>query len=231
MCGRYSLTQMQGLTKRFLLNEDRAKVSALLKLFNIAPTEEAPVVIEEDGRRILTNMTFGLVPSWAKDVKIGAQCINARAETVAEKPAFKDAFRRRRCLVATDGYYEWKHEGKAKIPYRVTMKDDGLFAFAGLWDRWTRPDGKELQSFTIITTDTNGLTKEFHDRMPVIVAPENESLWLAPYVTEIKTLQPLLKPYDPAAMKLTRVSPLLNKATNKGPDVLKPAEENPELNL
>ncbi len=231
MCGRYSLTQMTGLTKRFLLNEDRAKVDALMKLFNIAPTEEAPVVIQEEDRRVLTKMTFGLVPSWAKDVKIASQCINARAETVAKKPAFKDAFRRRRCLVVTDGYYEWKPEGKAKIPYRITMKDDGLFAFAGLWDRWKRPDGKELQSFTIITTDTNGLTKEFHDRMPVILEPENESLWLAPYVTETKTLQPLLKPYDPAEMKLTRVSPLLNKATNKGAEVLNAAPENPELGL
>lgn len=212
---------MHGLTKRFLLDQDRKKVDALMSLFNIAPTEAAPVVIEEEAhQRKLALMTFGLVPAWAKDVKIASQCINARAETVAEKPAFRDSFRKRRCLVISDGYYEWRHEGKAKIPFRITMKDHSLFAFAGLWDRWKGPEGRQLESFSIITTEGNSLTRAFHERMPVILKPEDESLWIAPYVTEAKTLLPLLKSYDPDLMAVTPVSPLVNKATNKGPEVL-----------
>jgi putative SOS response-associated peptidase YedK len=213
---------MQGLTRRFLLDQDRQTVEELAPLFNIAPTEPAPVVIEEDHHRRLARMTFGLVPAWAKDVKIASQCINARAETVAEKPAYRDSLRKRRCLVVTDGYYEWEAQGKKKIPYRLTMKDGALFALAGVWDEWKGPDGRWLRSFSIITTDGNELTRRFHERMPVILRPDDESLWIAPYVTEPKTVLPLLKPYDPDAMTFTRVSTQVNKATNKGAEVLTP---------
>jgi putative SOS response-associated peptidase YedK len=220
MCGRYSLTQMSGFKDRFRLRPGEA--DRIEPLFNIAPTEPAPVVIEENGERKLVPMLFGLIPRWARDAKIASQCINARAETVAEKPAFRDPLRERRCLVISDGYYEWKHEGKARLPYRVVMKDRGLFAFAGLWDRWTSPEGREFRTFSIITTETNGLTAEFHERMPVILKPEDEPVWLAPYVNEPKTVLPLLKPFPPERMDLYPVSQTVNKATNKGPECAAP---------
>jgi len=220
MCGRYSITQIHGLEKRFRVDETR--LAQLAPLFNIAPTEPAPVVIEEEGKRILQPMLFGLIPRWAKDARIASQCINARAETVAEKPAFRDALRGRRCLVVSDGYYEWKHEGKARLPWRVIMKDRGLFAFAGLWDEWKSPEGRIFRTFSIITTVTNGVTREFHERMPVILAPENENLWLAPYVKETRTVLPLLRPFPADAMDLYPVSQTVNKATNKGPECAAP---------
>ncbi|MBV9215320.1 MAG: SOS response-associated peptidase [Acidobacteria bacterium] len=214
MCGRYSLVRLQGITKRFLVEKDRANVEKLASLFNLAPTEPAPVVIEEGETRIAISALFGLIPFWAKDAKIASQCINARAESVAERPAFRESFRRRRCLVPSDGYFEWQTEGKSRLPWRVVRKDGDLFAFAGLWDKSNGSKG-ETHSFTIITTETNGLTKQFHDRMPVILSRENESLWLAPYVTEPRTLTPLLKPYPADEMDLYRVTPDMNKAVFK----------------
>lgn len=165
---------------------------------------------------------FGLIPHWAKDPRIGVQCINARAETVDKKPAFREPLRKRRCLVISDGYFEWKHEGKTKAPYRVVMKSGDVFAFAGLWDAWKRPDGTEIKTFAIITTESNGLTREFHERMPAILTRENEPLWLSPAVSEPRTLLPLLKPYPIEEMTMYPVSPLINKATNKGPEAIQP---------
>lgn len=211
MCGRYSLTRMQGLTKRFLVQEDRAAAESLEPLFNLAPTEAAPIIVESEGRRLAVSALFGLIPFWAKDVKIAYSTINARAETVAEKPAFREAFKKRRCLVPADGYFEWQAEGKVKLPWRVVMKDRGPFAFAGLWDRWKGQHG-EVLSFSIITTDTNGLTAKFHERMPVILKPEDEAVWLA------EPRADLLKPYPLERMEMYRVSPVMNKATVKGPE-------------
>lgn len=154
--------------------------------YNIAPTQEAPVVRQRQkpaGERTLQNLRWGLVPGWAKDLKIGAQLINLRAETALDR--FGNAFRRRRCLVPADGFYEWRGEGKEKQPYLVTRRDDAPFAFAGLWERWSRkepttgaPD--HIDSFTILTTDANDLLRPLHERMPVILPPEAYASWLGP---------------------------------------------------
>jgi putative SOS response-associated peptidase YedK len=228
MCGRYTLSKTGRLllTNRFGFDEEFDD-RRFPPQFNIAPTESAPVLFETDGHRHIEGMLFGLIPHWAKDAKIAAQCINARAESVHEKPAFRNSFRRKRCLVIADGYYEWKHEGKKKLPYRVTMKDNDLFAFAGLWDEWKRPDtGQEFKTFSIITTETNGLTREFHERMPVILPRESEALWLSSEESDPEKLLPLLKPFPADRMTLYPVSTAVNKATNKGSELIVPFEKN-----
>lgn len=190
--------------------------------YNIAPTDLACVVVQEGDKRFLKRMMFGLIPHWAKDPKIGLHCLNARAETVAEKPSFRDAFKNKRCLVLTDGFFEWLREGKTKTPYRVMMKDRQPYAMAGLWDRWKRADGKEFETFSIVTTEPNDLIKTIHDRMPVILNQENENLWLAPYVKEPKTILPLLKSYTPEIMEMVAVSPSMNSSKNKSPECIQP---------
>jgi len=140
--------------------------------YNIAPTDPAEVVLEENGRRLIVTMTFGLIPHWAKDPKMGLHCLNARAETISEKPAFRESFKKRRCLVLADGFYEWDRSGKIKIPYLVRQKNEEPFAMAGFWETWKRPDGREMKTFSIITTAPNPLVKTIDDRMPVILRKE-----------------------------------------------------------
>lgn len=225
MCSRYGFVNYDRdeFEARFDLFDALFDEQLILPLFNIAPTDLAPVVVErQTHKRSVELMHFGLIPHWAKDPKIAVQCINARAETVAEKPSFRTPFKRKRCLILSDGYYEWKHEGKKKWPYRITRADQKPFAFAGLWDEWTSPRGQLVKTFSIITTETNGLTADFHDRMPVILTRENEPLWLSPDVTEAKTLQPLLKPYPREEMALQPVSTAVNSSKNKDASVLQP---------
>jgi len=237
MCGRYSLTTpVEGLRLLF----DFPEQPNLQPRYNIAPTQEvaavraaAPAGAPEDApgpgasgaRRHLVLLRWGLIPSWAKDPAIGARMINARAETLAEKPAFRSAFRKRRCLVAADGFYEWqKRDAGAKQPYRIARRDGGPFAFAGLWERWRNPaEGRDVESCTIVTTDANGLLSPIHHRMPVILAPESYGLWLDPEA-EPDRVRDLLAGGPGMDLTATAISTRVNKVANDDPEVLLPLE-------
>ena len=161
-------------------------------------------------------MRWGLVPSWAEDEKIGARLLNARSESVATKPAFRAAFRRRRCLVPADGFYEWEKIGRKKQPFFISMKDGRPFAFAGLWETWHKED-EALQSFTILTTDANDLMRPLHDRMPVILQPGDYDAWLNPQLEDPAALQPLLHSYAGKDLTAYPVNPVVNSPRYDGP--------------
>lgn len=237
MCGRYSLTTpVEALRQLFLFSE----LPNLAPRANIAPTQMVPAVRlgtrpDEDrgaGRergqgvhaagRHLVMLRWGLVPFWAKDLAIGSRMINARGEQVAEKPAFRAAFKRRRCLIPADGFYEWRKEAGGKQPYRVVMADGAPFAFAGLWESWTDPvSADEVQSCTIITTGANSLLQAIHDRMPVILDPADHDAWLAPD-TAPERLQGLLRACPAAALRAYPVSKRVNAVANDEADLMEP---------
>jgi len=232
MCGRFTLrTPANVLSERFRL----AAVPALEPRYNIAPTQPVAAVrqAESGGDWRLVTLDWGLVPFWAKEKSIGSRMINARGETVAEKPAFRAAFKRRRCLILTDGYYEWKKATDGKQPYFIHRPDDEPFAFAGLWESWRPKDsdsgnapGEEpapLESCTIITTDSGPVTADIHDRMPVILPAESYDLWLDPEFQNAKPLQELLVPRD-EQLCAEPVSRRVNNPQHEGPDCLAPAE-------
>ena len=178
-------------------------------------------------QRRLVQVKWGLIPFWAKDTSIGNRLINARGESAAEKPAFRAAFKSRRCLVPADGFYEWKkRKGDQKQPYLVRNADGSPFAFAGLWESWTGPEGEIIESCTILTTDANDLTQPIHDRMPVILKPEDYDLWLDPEVKDPKLLKPLLRPYPSEEMIAEPVSPKVNKASYDAPDCVEVVSAN-----
>jgi len=185
--------------------------------FNIAPSQPVPVVRlvpgQTEPRRELVWLRWGLIPGWAQDAAIGNRMINARAESVAQKPAFRAALRRRRCLLAADGFYEWQRTGRRKQPHFIRMRDDRPLAFAGLWESWEGPD-QVVESCTILTTDANELMRPIHDRMPVILAPAAYEPWLDPTVQEPQQLAPLLVPYPSEPMTAYPVSTLVNSPTN-----------------
>lgn len=219
MCGRYRLTAKERyIAEHFDLGESDVHWSPR---YNIAPTQQVAVVRRETGiaRRGFSLMRWGLIPHWAKDSSIAGGTVNAMSETAAQKPAFRDALRSRRCLLPADGFYEWKKLGpRDRQPYNFGLKDDTLFAFAGLWDRWLAPSGELLETCTILTTAPNPLTREVHDRMPVILRAEDYDLWLDPRMTNPGRLEHLLRPFDAAAM---RKYPVTTRVGN-------PAFDNPE---
>lgn len=204
MCGRYSTgnTDAASLRERFAVQQG---LESLRPSSNIKPTQDAPVVIARDGDRELTLMRWGLIPAWAKDTMIGSKTFNARAETVAEKPSFRQAFRRRRCLVPGTGFYEWQGEGRHKTPYRFSVGDDEIFAFAGLYETWRQPTGELLYTYTIITTTPNELVAPVHNRMPVILPRDAEAMWIDPGFEDTDHLQALLAPYPADAMQMQPV--------------------------
>jgi len=204
MCGRFTYAkEFRELRIRFHLDRD---IPLFRPRYNIAPGQEVAVIFNRDGARGLAMMQWGLVPAWVKDPAIDNRMINARAETLAEKPAFKRLIGKRRCVVPADGFYEWRKEGKRKVPMRFRLKTGEPFGFAGLWDSWRRPDGNELQSFTIITTDANEFIRPIHDRMPVILTQEDEERWLDLELKEPAKLLSLLRPYPPRLMEAYDVS-------------------------
>ncbi len=212
MCGRFTYAkEFREIRIRFDLDHD---IPLFRPRYNISPGQEVTVVFNWEGTRSLTMMQWGLVPSWAKDPAIGNRMINARAETLAEKPSFKRLIGKRRCVVLADGFYEWRKERKRKVPMRIRLKSEDPFGFAGLWDSWRKPDGHELLSFTIITTDANESLRPIHDRMPVILAAESERMWLDPGITEAARLRPLLKPHPSDLMEAYEVSTLVNSPRN-----------------
>ena len=224
MCGRYTL------------KTDGSRVAALFELYNepelearynIAPTQQIPVALEEsstDGRT-LEMMHWGLIPSWAKDPSIGNRMINARAETVSEKPSYRSAFERQRCLTIADGFYEWKKTADGKQPYYLRLKSGDPFGFAGLWESWrgAEPGGEELRSATIITTEPNEVAREVHNRMPVILPPELYDAWLEPDNDDREELLSMLTSYPAEEMEAYPVSKRVNRPANDEPSVLEPA--------
>jgi putative SOS response-associated peptidase YedK len=220
MCGRYTLrTPIDVLAEGFEIQE---YPSSITPNYNVAPTQEVAGLVEEEEKSKLEMFHWGLIPSWAKDPAIGNKMINARAETVSEKPSFRSAFKKRRCLILADGFYEWQKTDNGKQPYHIKMQDDSPFAFAGLWEVWDKY-GEEIRSGTIITTDANDLMNEIHHRMPVILHPEDYGLWLDLDFDEKEALTALLKPYPSDAMEAYPVSRRVNKPANNEPSVLEPA--------
>jgi putative SOS response-associated peptidase YedK len=215
MCGRFTLhTPAATLADIFQVPH-----SVQLPLrYNIAPTQQVAVIRSENEQRSLSTLRWGLIPSWAKEAAIGSRTINARGETVAEKPAFRSAFKRQRCLIVTDGYYEWKKVGSKKQPYYIRMRDEQPFAMAGLWEQWRGPKDEPLdepmQTCTIITTSSNSMCDEIHDRMPVILDANHFDLWLDPEMQERTTLENLLQTYDSDEMMADKVSTHVNSVKN-----------------
>ena len=220
MCGRYSLiASIAELESRFGFDGADAAYSPS---YNVAPTQGVLTVAAESEGRLAMRMRWGLIPSWAKEASIGGRMINARAETVAEKPSFRTALRRRRCLVLADGFYEWRRTSAGKRPMRITMTSGEPFAFPGLWETWRDPQDETVTSCTIITTVANDLLRPIHDRMPVILQREQEDLWLDHDVREPEVLREVLIPYSPGAMKAYEVSTLVNSPANDGPELINP---------
>lgn len=210
MCGRYRLSR----TERYYLEKFGVSVEDFNPRFNISPSQSVHAVVSHDGERKLTQQRWGLIPFWAKDPKIGYKMINARSETIFEKPAFRDAFKKRRCLIPADGFYEWKKEGKAKQPFHFGMKDDSVFAFAGIWEHWKAPTGETVESCSILTTTPNELVTDIHDRMPVILPAAQYELWLTAEPARAEQLLDLLVPYAADGMRRYPVSSLVNSPKN-----------------
>jgi putative SOS response-associated peptidase YedK len=222
MCGRFTLRTSGVVLAEFF---GLAEVPPLQPRYNIAPTQPVPVVRmapEQEGRELVL-LRWGLIPSWADDPSIGNRLINARADTVAAKPAFRSAFRRHRCLVVADGFYEWQKLDGKKQPYFIRLRDDRPFAFAGLWEHWDRGGGP-VESCTILTTEANERVGAIHDRMPVILDPRDHDLWLDPDMQDPKQLQPLLGPYPGEAMTAYPVGTLVNNPRNDDPKCVEPRE-------
>lgn len=221
MCGRYMLTSPVEALRQLFLFEQRPN---LPPRFNIAPTQDVPIVRwnRERTERELALVRWGLVPFWAKDLKIGARMINARAETVATLPAFREAYRQRRCLIPADGFFEWQKVGKARQPFLIKRRDGAPFALAGLWERWRAPgDDKSLHSCTIITTSANELVAPLHDRMPVILAPDDHDRWL-----DLESDgRPVLKPCPAAWLETYPVSPRVNRPQNDDAACIQPLDD------
>lgn len=216
MCGRYTLiTDITRIAESFGV----APTLETQPRYNIAPTQDIVTILNNGGAH-LSLLRWGLIPAWAKDESIGSRMINARAETLAEKPSFRNLLRSRRCLVVADGFYEWQTEGKSKTPMYITLQDGQPFAFAGLWDLWKSPEGYAVQSCTIVTTEPNELMAPIHNRMPAILRPKAYEDWLNPQLRDDNVLTHLLKPYPAELMKARAVSKLVNNPRNDVAEIL-----------
>lgn len=215
LCGRFTLTvTFEEIMDRFeiqsFLEEENYSPS-----YNISPSQSVLAVINDGKSNRMGFLKWGFIPSWAKDMSMGNKMINARAETLSEKPSFRNAYKKKRCLVIADSFYEWKrHEDKTKTPMRIKLKSDELFAMAGIWEGWKSPDGKILYTCSVITTGPNELMKDIHDRMPVILKPEDEKTWLDPTISDTNYLNQLLVPLDESLMETYEVSSLVNSPKN-----------------
>ena len=219
MCGRFTLTSnMDDLQGRFGFE---ARDLVFRPSYNIAPTQPV-LAVTIDGQRRAELMRWGLIPFWAKDIKIGYRMINAVGETAATKPAFRAAFKKRRCLVLADGFFEWRKEGKEKIPTYIFQKSKMPFAFAGLWENWKSPEGEDVRSCTILTTTPNELIQPIHNRMPVMLSQETEALWLDPMTEKAETLTPLLLPAPAEELTTIVVSSHVNSSRNEGAECVQP---------
>jgi putative SOS response-associated peptidase YedK len=214
MCGRYRLSRRKEIIEEYFDTADWQDDWS--PRYNIAPIQPVPVIRQnpKEPIRDLSLMRWGLIPSWAKDTSGAARMINARSETASTKPAFRDALKSRRCLIPADGFYEWKRDGKAKQPFCFEVDQGGLFAFAGLWERWRDPSGQWVKSCSILTTTPNAVTSAVHDRMPVILDRESYDLWLDPGMNDAAAASELLKPFDARLMRCYPVSSRINHVAN-----------------
>jgi len=223
MCGRYVLKRkdLEALMEQLGVKDPREFVSR----YNIAPSTMIPAIrmSADDGKREAVALQWGLVPWWSKDAKNGAKLSNARAEGIEAKPAFREAVRKRRCVVPASGFYEWQTVGRLKQPWFFQMRDENPFVFAGLWERWRSEDGVELQTCSLITTTPNDLVRPLHDRMPVILRGGTIDTWLDSNIAEPAKLAPLFAPLAADEMKATPVSARVNSVRNDGPECLEPA--------
>jgi putative SOS response-associated peptidase YedK len=216
VCGRFAQKSSEKkIKKQFKVEE----VPPLVERYNVAPTQAVLAVREASDRREALFLKWGLVPRWAKDPAVGSWLINARAETVTEKPSFREAFVSRRCLVPLDGFYEWSRRGDSKRPFYFHMRDGEPFAVAGLWEMW-EGDAAPLETCTLLTTEANELLADYHDRMPVILRPEDYDLWLDTGVKSAELLVPLLRPYAHQEMAAYAVSPAVNSPSNDSPQCI-----------
>jgi putative SOS response-associated peptidase YedK len=222
MCGRYDFFpgEFSDLRIRFDLDKD---LPLFRPSYNIAPGKDVPVIVRHGERNVVKLMRWGLVPSWSRDPTIGNQMISARCETLDQKPSFKQLLARNRCLVPADGFYEWARVGKGKIPMRVRIRDQNPFTMAGLWDVWRDPDGEELYTFTIITTDANKLLGSIHDRMPLILDPLVAKQWLDPASIDPRMISVVMVPFPSELMEAYEVSRLVNDPKNDSPTCIEPA--------
>jgi putative SOS response-associated peptidase YedK len=219
MCGRYSLfADFREIEERF--GEATFDVEEYEESYNIAPSQMVLSVINDGLKNRLGYLKWGLVPSWAKDPKVGFKMINARAETVHEKPSFREALKKKRCLIVADSFYEWKRTEDRKIPMRIQMKNNELFAMAGLWESWKSPSGELVHTCTILTTEPNDLMSTIHDRMPVILKQADEQTWLNPAVKTIDELRPFLIPLENGLLEAYEVSDKVNSPKNNAPDLI-----------
>jgi putative SOS response-associated peptidase YedK len=224
MCGRVEChIEFSKIVQSFGISKSSAAAveSAYHPSYNIAPSRNILIVTaDERGERHLESAIWGLIPVWAKDPAIGHKMINARAETVAEKPSFRDSFKRHRCLIVANGFFEWRHEGLAKFPVYIRLKSQEPLAFAGLYSRWRYPEGEEICTCTIITTEANEVLQAVHDRMPVILPADQYDLWLDPKMKDKDKLLPLLKPYPSEEIEFYEVSLYVNKPGNDSPELI-----------
>jgi putative SOS response-associated peptidase YedK len=220
MCGRYRLSRRKQIVEEYF--DSVSGEEDWTPRYNVAPTQLVPVIRQnpKEPVRELSLVRWGLIPSWA----IAAKMINARSETAAVKPAFRDALKSCRCLIPADGFYEWQKTGRAKQPYCFEVNDGELFAFAGIWDRWKEQNGKVLETCSILTTTPNAVTTTVHDRMPVILDPDSYDLWLDPGMKNVTAASEMLKPYDARQMRCYPVSTRINYVTNDDETCSAPVE-------
>jgi len=222
MCGRFTQRHpKEDIAERFDVPEAMF-FAEIRERYNVAPSQTIPAIVQEaEGERALVGFKWGLVPRWAKDPAVGNRMINAKAETLAEKPSFKQALQKRRCLIPADGFYEWKKDGKAKQPLYIRKKDESLFAFAGLWEEWSPPGGETLRTCTIITTEPNELLSTIHHRMAAILLPEEEALWLNPE-SGVEAALRCLRPYPLSDLERVPVSKAVNSPRVDAPSCIEP---------
>ena len=225
MCGRASLTKVEkDLEERFhatFYSEDLEPYNPLPS-YNVAPTQMHPVIANTDSDH-LQFFKWGLIPFWAKDEKIGSRMINSRIETILEKPAFRNAVQKRRCLVPFDGFYEWQKRPSGKVPFRIILKDEGIFSVAGIWEKWKSPEGEEVFSFSVITQPPNELMESIHDRMPAILLPEQEQIWLDAGIPAEEALK-IIAPFPDELLKAYTVSKKVNKVSENDDSLIEAFE-------
>jgi len=215
MCGRFEIhSAIEIIAKIFGIDEWDIDY---MPSYNVAPSQDIIIAIDK-GKRQLIKSRWGFLPSWAKDISDGYKMINARAESVAEKPSFKQAFHKQRCLVLADGFFEWKKEGKIKKPYLIRLKSEQPFAMAGLYNKWISPDGEEIMTNTIITTESNDLIRPLHDRMPVILPEDNYADWLISDIVDPSSLLKMLKPYPSDELEVYEVTSKVNSPAVNTPE-------------
>ena len=223
MCGRYTLHPKAGTVEALIdfFQLPREIFALIQPRYNIAPTQPVLIVRQDNQKMVADHVLWGLIPSWSQDGKPNASLINARGETLAQKASFRNSYKRRRCIIPATGFYEWQTSGKTKQPYYITPKNAPLFAFAGLWDEWDGPNGENLRSCCVVTTQANSIMEKFHDRMPVILEKKDFSTWLS-HNEDTLVVEPLLKSLDSAEMQTTPVSNFVSSARNEGPECIAP---------